>query len=771
MKEQLITGWRVALAQHSECKDRELKTVAEVANAYELTEATVPGSLEQELIKRHLLPEDLYFGTNILETQKWESTHLFYTAEITVEDNGTDPFLVFGGIDTAAEIYCDGALLGTAENMLIPYEFAVTPGKHGIVVHITPANVYSRRQKLSQLCRAQKYNMDSLVIRKAPYMYGWDIMPRTVSAGLWRPVKIEYRACERLADVNLRLFHLFEDHAMLTLTGRVLTDRDQLSELTVAVEGVCGESRFTHEEKLMNGQLSMFVNVNAPKLWWPKNYGEQNLYDTTVRLKTNDAVLDEVTLRIGLRTVELERTSLAGPEGKFRFVVNNKPIFVNGTNWVPTDALPARHADYTLRGLELAEDLNCNIIRCWGGNVYPDDELYDFCDEHGILVWQDFSMACGRYPEDDRFLALLKQEAESVVKRLRHHACLALWSGDNECDCSYLWGRTMLYDRPIYQGDPNKSRVTRGVLPDIISQNDGYRPYLPSSPYLDEVAIKGGSPAEDHLWGPRDYFKGDFYKKNSVCHFASETGYHGCPSPATLRKIMPEEALSDRGDGKICENPYWLAHATCMVLDGKAPYAYRIPIMTRQVERLFGTVPADIDAYALESQISQGEAVKFFIEHFRAQRGYRSGIIWWNVIDGWPQVSDAVVDWYGTKKLAYEYIKRAQKPFMMMMDEPDEQGRIALLAVNDSRKPVTVSYTVENALTGEMLAKGTVTCAPDANENVVTLPEDAAYYLIRWTGDETGLNHFVGRIGDTVKHDDYVAFMKKAELWDKREGF
>ena len=141
------------------------------------------------------------------------------------------------------------------------------------------------------------------------------------------------------------------------------------------------------------------------------------------------------------------------------------------------------------------------------------------------------------------------------------------------------------------------------------------------------------------------------------------------------------------------------------------------------------------------------------------------------MIDGWPQVSDAVVDWYGTKKLAYEYIKRAQKPFMMMMDEPDEEGNITLLAVNDSRKPVTVSYTVENALTGEKLAEGSVTCAPDTNENVVTLPETATYYLIRWTGDETGLNHFVGKIGDTVKPEEYTAFMKTAELWDKREGF
>ena len=269
------------------------------------------------------------------------------------------------------------------------------------------------------------------------------------------------------------------------------------------------------------------------------------------------------------------------------------------------------------------------------------------------MIWQDFSMACGYYPQSESFYNKMHKEAVSVVPRLRNHPSVILWAGDNECDDSIK----------SKQIDPNTNVITRKAIPSAISKEDSYmgkdtRPYLPSSPYCDPVAFETKRPmSEEHLWGPRDYFKGNFYK-TSVCCFASETGYHGCPAPDSLKKfIAPENLWPWREAGENYANKAWLAHATCARTEKDHPFAYRIPLMTNQVVTLFGSEPEDLNLYALQSQISQAEAKKYFIERFRVTKWRRTGIIWWNLIDGWPQISDAIVDWYGTKKLAYSYIK------------------------------------------------------------------------------------------------------------------
>ncbi|MBQ4349875.1 MAG: glycoside hydrolase family 2, partial [Clostridia bacterium] len=389
--------------------------------------------------------------------------------------------------------------------------------------------------------------------------------------------------------------------------------------------------------------------------------------------------------------------------------------------------------------LPMLDDLGCNIVRCWGGNVYENDLFYDYCDAHGIMVWQDFAMACGVYPQDREFLDAMREEVIAVVKRLRNHPSIILWAGDNECDCAYAWGGE---DR-----DPNDNRITREIIPDVLRITDYSRPYLPSSPYIDEEAYRTrGEISENHLWGPRDYFKGDYYR-NTVCHFASETGYHGCPSPASLAKyIDPDHLWPCLGDRE------WLVHAATM--DGRedSPYGYRIRLMWNQVETLFGKdgpATADLASFSLASQISQAEAKKYFIERFRLSKWRRTGIIWWNLIDGWPQISDAIVDYYLDRKLAYSYIRRSQKPFCLMFDEP-EDGRLTLYAVNDTRTAKTFNYSVTNDRDHVILA-GSSRVGPDESAPVASIPATAEkrYYLIRWDdGEERGINHYFANIRD-----------------------
>ena len=209
------------------------------------------------------------------------------------------------------------------------------------------------------------------------------------------------------------------------------------------------------------------------------------------------------------------------------------PILVKGSNWVPADAFHSRDAGRYEKILALFVDLECNMLRSWGGNVYEDDAFFEICDRNGIMVWQDFAMACAIYPQTPEFLEVMRQEAISVVRKLRNHPSLALWSGDNEVDVSYYFNGL----------DPAHNKITREVLPQVVFQCDPYRPYLPSSPYMSPEVIATGLTKlmpEDHLWGPRDYFKSSFYTEHTA-HFVSEIGYHGCPGLSSIKRFVDEQ--------------------------------------------------------------------------------------------------------------------------------------------------------------------------------------------------------------------------------------
>ncbi|MBP5313104.1 MAG: hypothetical protein J6112_09770 [Clostridia bacterium] len=804
MDRTVVGGWRFCMCRNSTVAKKKLNfTTVDgiISSGLEIMDATVPGNLELDLIKAGKLPEDIFFGTNILLLQDLECEHVWYFTNFELEVIEDRPFssLCFGGIDTVSEIYIDGKLIGFTENMLIPHEFSlegIGAGMHELVVHVIPVSVYARQFELETKAWAMKYTQDSLLVRKAPAMYGWDIMPRALSAGLWKPVTVEYRKADRISDCYLSALNIEEDRAVLLLKLKIETVYDDLRDLTVYVKGVHKnslgviDSSFECCSTLFSSNVVLQIPVEHPVLWWPRGYGDPALYDVNVSLtrtvlKDSQRIfnvpgdeLDRVVFRHGIRAVELERTSLAGKDGKFFFRINGKKIFVLGSNWVPTDTFPSRIDSYTKRGLELVRDIGCNMIRCWGGSPYPSDVLYDCCDENGIMVWQDFSMACGLYPDDERMRKLIKTEGISVVKSFRNHASLVLWSGDNENDIFASFRCGSVYGKRINAPDPNHNKLTREVLADVCERYDGMRPYIPSSPYLDEEVFKTGQlPSEDHLWGPRDFFKGTYYKDQSVAHFASETGYHGCPSPATLNKFISEKSLGKRGDGSICTDPEWLVHSASMETDPCAPFAYRVPLMTRQVEKLFGKAPDDIYSYALMSQISQAEAMKFFIEHFRIGKWYRSGIIWWNIIDGWPQISDAVVDWYGSKKLAYYYIKRSQQRFCLMCDEPREDGFVSVVAVSDLSDDISVEYTVTDAGSGENILTGRALAKADNSVIIDKFRAEPAHvYKLSWrcgngSFNISGDNHFTGDIGSGLDLKTYVETMKKAGLWVTPDGF
>ena len=540
-------------------------------------------------------------------------------------------------------------------------------------------------------------------------------------------------------------------------------------EYSVRIEGHCRESSFCREEKLWHNTQAFAFSMEDCRFWWPKNAGEPNLYDTKVSLLKNGQVRDTYRLKVGVRCVELDMTDSSDQagSGEFCFKINGKKIFVLGTNWVPLDAFHSQDPVRLEKALELLADIGCNMVRCWGGNVYESEEFFDYCDAHGIMVWQDFAMGCAVYPEDAAFAEHLEKEAIYQIKRLRNHAALALWAGDNECDVAY-------YEWNGFKRDPNQNRLTREVLKDAVKMHDYARPYLPSSPYMSEAVFQGkGTTPEMHLWGPRDYFKGDFYK-NTFCHFASETGYHGFPSPRSLKSFLKEPEKLYKA--KRVPTEEYLVHAASMETTMDAPYAYRINLAFDQVVTLFGTASENFEDFLRQSQISQAEAKKYFIEKFRIDKWKRTGIIWWNLLDGWPQISDAVVDYYFCKKLAYHYIKRSQEPVCLMFDEPKD-GKARLMGVNDLPKDVLVTWRVtrvgsDDDKTQVVLAGQNSICA-DAAVEIGSLPvcdNEKEFYLIEWEKDGICYkNHYFTNIID-IDYQKYLSALKVCGM-DAFEGF
>lgn len=784
--------------------------------------AVVPGNFELDMVRAGLL-EDPYWGSNITKLRELEDRHLVYRATFdkpVLEDNEL-PVIRFEGIDTYADIYVNGFFRESTENMFMTYEVPLLRYNwdelkdtgNELTVHIRPTMIEAQSDVIPPSAGTFLFGYGSLYARKAPSSFGWDILCRAVSGGIWRPVYIDTVKTPAIREIFLYTRAVSpspEDHtrgyAEMNLYYAVDLGGDTYypfdcdkhpNELpngyTITVEGVCNDSTFSFTSDLWHTCGNIFIPIHGAYLWYPKNAGLPYLYDVTVTLRRGDVVVDTRNMKTGIRTVELDRTTFAGENGQFRFVINGRPVFAMGSNWVPLDAFHSRDAERLPKALEMLDEAGCNIIRCWGGNVYEDHAFFDFCDAHGIMVWQDFAMGCAIYPVDEKMQENLREEVDHIVKKLRNHPSLCLWAGDNECDMAW-WGWHGIRRNPL------ENVLTRKIIPDVLRLQDFTRPYLPSSPYLDETAIEAmkhpenivscqgtADISEDHLWGPRDYFKGPYYR-TAGCHFASETGYHGCPAPETLKTYIPEDELWPIFTKATEEDPFagdpkpsWFLHQTTMEYKYTGGFFYRIRLMTDQVRHMFTDIPRDLATYAKMSQISQAEAFKYFIERFRTAKWQRTGIIWWNLLDGWPQISDAVVNYDFTPKLAYHFIGRVQKPLHMAFADPTD-GQFSLVGINDTSKDEVFTYTVKD-ITG-LPADTDLTAIPALLSGEVSIPADSAapvaalpvvgmekrFLLIEWKdshGDHR--SHFILE----PEHLDFAQYVQALELcgFDQWQGF
>ncbi len=776
--------------------------------------ATVPGNVDIDLMAAGL-EADPRIGNNNYLTRKWEDYQWCYSKTFSVPalSEGCKYYLRFDGIDTIADIWLGDNFVGRTENMLIEHEFDVTDilaeGENTLYVIIQSSVLYGREAFFGAISVAHSASPESVNIRKAPHMFGWDILPRVVSAGLWRSVTLKTIAPIHFRDV----YWMTAEVDTQAGTAEVYADTqfempvDRFDRTNVVwTLSRNGKEVFKATQPCVYHNMRQRIHLEDVDYWWPRGYGDPALYDAKTELVAEDGtVLAVDEQKIGIRKVALDFNEINLPDnpGRFCFVVNDEPIFIHGTNWVPLDALHSRDRLWVDKTVEMCADMNCNMIRCWGGNVYEDHRFFELCDSLGIMVWEDFTFACNAYPQNHEFGQRIWDEARAVVIKLRRHPSIALWSGNNEVD--YSLRRAL----GPFDPDPNRDNVSRNILSQVLWEFDPARPYIPSSPYYTEEVWKRGfidyeHLPENHLWGPRGYYKTPFYTE-AGCVFVSEIGYHGAPDISSLERMMtPDcvypwltaEELKSRGvdgptiPGAIVNEGTTLARTRAAVTNPMDPdknwneewltkSVRRFPelgktydrnnLMINQQRLLFGDCPTDLEEFVFGSQIVQAEAMKYFVEMWRSQKfAPKTGIIWWNIRDGWPNISDAVVDYYFNEKLAYYFIKNVQRDVCCMMTDA-VKGSHRVVAVNDTRYPVSGSVVVRDVESGKVVFKSKFDVAANGRTDVggVRFRQGAqGIYLIEYSvGDQSFKNHYLYGEVPFDAHQ-YKSWLEKTNIYD-----
>lgn len=632
--------------------------------------ADIPGSVHTDLLALDLIP-DPFVSDNELQVlwvaeRDWEYQLSFQVTAEALEADAVH--LVCDGLDTLAMLELNGQAVGETDNAFRQYRWEVKrllhEGENTLhIVFPSTVNAMQQKQLETPLIGPWQSIPGGPHVRKAPCQFGWDWGPQLPPIGIWKPLRLEVHHGARLDQVEVRQVHS-QDEVVLEVKAEL--ERWSEGEAQVALRLVAPDGS-THEKEidLANNAQSCkgSLTVQSPQLWWPNGYGAQPLYLLEVTLKVGDRQCDQRSYKLGLRTLELRQEPDAFGTS-FTFVINGLPIFAKGANWIPADSFPSRLTEAHLeRLIESSALANMNMLRVWGGGFYEEDRFYDLCDRYGILVWQDFVFSCSIYPDDEAFVANVREEAVQNIRRLRHHASLALWCGNNEMEWGWAnWGwaeRADLKYREAYD------RMFHHLLPELCAAEDPDRPYWPSSPSSGvPFENPGGVHAGDtHNW---EVWHGGYpfeHYREHPSRFVSEFGFQSLPPLETIRTyaqpedwnmtsyVMEHHQRNASGNGKIVN--YMTAH-------------FRMP--------------KDFPSMVYLSQLLQAQAVRTGVEFWRRNRACTSGALYWQLNDCWPVASWASLDYYGRWKALHYTARRFFAPLLLTAEASwgKAQGSAAL---------------------------------------------------------------------------------------------
>lgn len=622
--------------------------------------AAVPGSVYNDLLENGLM-EDPYYRDNELKALKIMENDFEYVTVFSAPEEilrKEKVLLHFDGIDTVADIYLNNQWIAYVENMHRTWEFSVKellkPKDNELKVVLHSPTEFIRKACENEPILGSTDAMTGFPhLRKAHCMFGWDWGPRLPDAGIWRDVYLLGFTDARLDSVYITQHH---ENGRVRLTMDVDVERigediirpfDRYSDLSlrVTITDEDGISKTYDRDEVLAG-----ITIENPKLWWPNGYGGQPLYQVEAELLKGGEVLDVWKRRIGLRTLTMHIEKDEYGE-QFCHEVNGVKIFALGGDYIPEDnILPRVTPERTRRLLTDAKLANYNCIRVWGGGNYPYDAFFDICDELGLIVWEDFMFACAVYPLSDKFEENIRAEFIDNIKRIRHHASLALWCGNNEME--------MFVDFGFWGSGPKEKsdyiKMYEYILPKVLKQYDPNTFYWPASP-----SSGGGfdNPNDEnrgdvHYWDVWHGNKPFTEYRKFYFRYVSEFGFQSFPSLKTCETFtLPQE--------RNIFSYVMEKHQRNASANGK---------IMNYLEQTF-LYPTSFDVTLYASQLLQAEAIRYGVEHFRRNRGRCMGTIVWQLNDCWPVASWSSIDYYGRWKALHYYEKRCFAPVLLSCAE------------------------------------------------------------------------------------------------------
>jgi len=656
---------------------------------------TVPGCAHTDL-KGSVLPDDLYHRDNADRCRWIEDCDFRYTRTFSLEQPPEKAVLVFEGLDVYADIYLNDTLIGSTDNMFIPHRFDVTAllrrGENTLSVYFrSPIRAVEGLPE----CRGA-FTTERMHTRRIQCTYGWDWVARFVTCGIWRDVYIDCTTAFAPENVYIYTEAIGRNYAQLVVEAEFQNFEDGgMADLTILDPE--DQPVYAHSWFVKERALKAHITLPSPRLWYPAGYGAQPLYTL---------LLGDKRYPFGIRTVQiLELPDHPGdpyydlclflqatPSGQaydkndcfsgFQLLVNNKPILCKGANWVPSEPFPSAEDDRKITNLlELGIEAGLNMLRVWGGGIFEREHFYNECDRLGILVTQDFLMACGHYPENTPdFIAQLQKETKAAALQLRNHPCLMWWSGDNE-------NAVLGHDAAeTYTG---RTAIHQGIRP-VLSQYDPHRRFLNSSPFGGNTYASKtcGTTHNTQFLGKSLFpyilnsrmvdYKEHF--KEYLARFIAEEPSMGAACLPSLRLFMTEEDIY--GDLAM-----WEYHTKSNPALKTSLFEYLLQF----TEKVLGSFADGADRY-FKLKYIQYEWLRVSMETVRRNQGFCNGVIYWMWNDCWPAAAGwSIVDYYGLPKAAFYSFKRCAKELMLSIDVAD--GRYCIYVSNTAAVSRTVELT------------------------------------------------------------------------------
>lgn len=645
--------------------------------------AKVHGTVHQNLIDNGKLI-DPFWGMNEekvqwVEKEDWKYKTSFVITKEQLEYSAA--MLRFEGLDTYADIYLNGALIKRTDNMFVGYDIQVKELLHEGENHLQVYFHSPIKQTLPQLeTDGFSYPADndhseqrvSIYSRKAPYSYGWDWGIRLATSGIWRPVSLIFYDAAYIDDLYVEQLEINSSKAKINHHFEIF--HPEQAELRTEISVT-----YSYKDKVSKTEslgvtlkhgtnlISIPLEIDAPKLWMPNGWGEASLYKLDATVKADGVTVASQSKLIGLRDIKVVMED--DNDGKsFYFMVNGQPMFAKGSNFIPDDALlPNVTPERYTRLMQDVKDANHNMIRVWGGGIYEDEKFYEAADKMGILVWQDFIFACTTYPSDSVFLNRVKDEAEYNIRRLRNHASLAMWCGNNEIyEGMRYWGWSKKYEPDVWQRmQQGYNKIFHNLLPAMVEMYDKGRFYMHSSPY----EANWGRPeswkiADSHNWGIWYGQKPFESLDNEIPRFMSEYGFQSFPEMKTIASFASPKDYA-------LESEVMNAHQKATI--GNA--------LIKKTMALYYDEPKDFEELVYKGLVLQGFGIRHGIEAHRRNRPFCMGTLYWQLNDSWPVVSWSGIDYFGNWKALHYQTQRAYAP--LLLNAVREGDSITVYAISD----------------------------------------------------------------------------------------